>query len=55
MCWDGQNDISNASVGYVGEPVPQNPLLSSTTMTEPFIIDGFSPLLWMKTLRFRKS
>lgn len=29
--------------GYVGEPGPQNPLLSSTTMTEPFIIDGFPP------------
>lgn len=43
MCWDGQNDTSNATVGYVGEPGPQNPLLSSTTMTEPFIIDGFPP------------
>lgn len=43
MCWDGQNDTSNANVGYVGEPRPQNPLLSSTTMTEPLIIDGFPP------------
>lgn len=43
MCWDGQNDTSNANVGYVGEPGPQNPLLSNTTMTEPFKIDGFPP------------